>query len=221
VLAVLSVAGGWVGIPYALSGGVVPNYFEQTLEPVVAHAPEHGAAAAHGAAADEHGAGASAEAPASHGNEGAAPRSVGEGEAGHAPGAEHAHDPAEVGAERLFTGISIVVGLVGIAIGFYVFGRRPLLRMPRLLENKYYVDEAYDAAVIEPIKTGSREGLWRFFDVGVIDGAVNGLGRAMSALGGVLRYLQPGFVRSYAAIILLGALAVVAYFAYNAFQFYR
>jgi NADH-quinone oxidoreductase subunit L len=97
-----------------------------------------------------------------------------------------------------------------------VFGRRPLLRLPRLLENKYYVDEAYDAALIEPIKRGSREGLWRFFDVGVIDGIVNGLGRGTAALGGLLRYMQPGFVRSYAAIILLGALAVVGYFAYNA-----
>ncbi|HVF67043.1 MAG TPA: NADH-quinone oxidoreductase subunit L [Pyrinomonadaceae bacterium] len=221
VLAILSVAGGWVGIPYVLSGGAVPNVFEQTLEPVVAHAPERGATAAHGAAATEHGAGATAEAPASHGNEGSVPQSVGEGEAGRAPAAEHAHDPAEVAQERLFTGISIVVGLIGIGIGFYVFGKRPLLRMPRLLEEKYYVDEAYDAAIIEPVKTVSREGLWRFFDVTVIDGVVNGVGRGMSALGNVLRHLQPGFVRSYAAIILLGALAVVAYFAYNAFQFYR
>jgi len=220
VLAILSVAGGWIGIPYALSGGAVPNYFEQTLEPVVARAPEHGgAAAAHGAAtAAGHGAGATAEPPASHGNEGAVPQSVGEGEAGHAPASEHAHDPAEVAQERLFTGISIVVGLVGIGIGFFVFGRRPLLRMPRLLEEKYKVDEAYDAGVIRPVKWFSREGLWRFFDVGVIDGVVNGVGRGMSSLGGVLRHLQPGFVRSYAAIILLGALAVVAYFAYNALQ---
>ncbi len=222
VLAILSVVGGWVGIPYVLSGGAVSNYFEQTLEPVVAHAPEHGeATAAHGANAVEHGAGANAEPPATHGNEGSVPQSVGEGEAGRVPASEHAHDAAEVGAERLFTIISIIVGLAGIAVGFAVFNRRPLLRMPRLLENKYYVDEAYDAGVVEPVKWISREGLWRFFDVGVIDAAVNGLGRGMSMLGGVLRYLQPGFVRSYAAIILLGALAVVAYFAYNAFQFYR
>ncbi|HEX8293946.1 MAG TPA: hypothetical protein VF570_19425, partial [Pyrinomonadaceae bacterium] len=87
-----------------------------------------------------------------------------------------------------------------------------------LLENKYYVDEGYDAALINPIKAGSREGLWRFFDVGVIDGVVNGLGRGTAALGGVLRYLQAGFVRSYAAIILLGALAVLGYFAWNAWQ---
>jgi NADH-quinone oxidoreductase subunit L len=216
VLAILSVVGGWVGIPYALSGGAVANYFEQTLEPVVARAPERGEAATHGGGALAQTAGATAEAPAAHGNEGAVPQSLGEGEAGQTAPAEHAHDPAEVSRERLFTLISIVVGLIGIGIGWMVFRRRPLLKMPRLLENKYYVDEGYDRLLIGPIKTGSREGLWRFFDVGVIDGIVNGMGRGTAALGGLLRYMQPGFVRSYAAIILLGALAVVGYFAYNA-----
>ncbi|MDT5296542.1 MAG: NADH-quinone oxidoreductase subunit, partial [Acidobacteriota bacterium] len=216
VLAVLSVAGGWVGIPYALSGGIVSNYFEQTLEPVVVRVPENGEATPHGGNSLERAAGATAEAPAAHGNEGGVPQSLGEGEAGHVASAEHAHDPAEVSQERLFTGISILVGLVGIGIGWTVFRRRPLREMPRLLENKYYVDEFYDATLIRPIKTFSREGLWRFFDVGVVDGIVNGLGRGTVALGGLLRYLQPGFVRSYAAIILLGALAVVGYFAYNA-----
>ena len=215
VLAILSVVGGWVGIPYALSGGAVANYFEQTLEPVVAHAPEQGEAVTHGGGA------ATAEAPAAHGNEGALPQSVGEGEAGHsatAGPAEHAPDPAEVAQERLFTGISIVIGLLGIGLGWMLFTKRPLMKLPRLLENKYYVDEVYDAALINPIKTASREGLWRFFDVGVIDGLVNGLGRGTAALGGVLRYMQAGFVRSYAAIILLGALAVLGYFAWNAWQ---
>jgi NADH-quinone oxidoreductase subunit L len=231
VLALLSVVGGWVGIPYALSGGAVTNYFEQTLEPVVERAPERGDAAAHGGGgAATHAAGATAEGPAAHGNEGAVPQSVGEGEAGrgapagHGAGAapsEHAHDPAEVAQERLFTGISIAVGLVGIGLGWALFGKRPLLKLPRLLENKYYVDEIYDAAVIEPIKSGSRGVLWRFLDVSVIDGFVNGVGRGTAALGGVLRHLQAGFVRSYAAIILLGALAVVGYFAWNAWQLAR
>ncbi|MFN2414656.1 MAG: hypothetical protein ABR603_05900, partial [Pyrinomonadaceae bacterium] len=129
-----------------------------------------------------------------------------------------AHAPAEIAQERLFTGISIAVGLLGIGLGWVVFRRRPLYEMPRLLENKYYVDELYDRTLIGPIKEGSRGLLWRFFDVGVIDGLVNGLGRGTAALGGLLRYLQPGFVRSYAAIILLGALAVVGYFAWNAWQ---
>ena len=229
VLAILSVVGGWVGIPYALSGGAVANYFEETLDPVVAHAPREGeATTAHGGGgAAAHAAGATTPPPSAHGNEGSVPQSVGEGEAGHGspaaghgaaagPAAAHAHSPEEIFYERVFTGISVVVGLLGIGLGWVMFRRRPLLEMPKLLENKYYVDEAYDAALINPIEAGSREGLWRFFDVGVIDGVVNGLGRGTAALGGVLRYLQPGFVRSYAAIILLGALAVVGYFAYNA-----
>jgi NADH-quinone oxidoreductase subunit L len=216
VLAFLSVVGGWVGIPYALSGGAIPNYFERTLEPVVARAPKVGEAGGGSEVARR--AGASLQSPAAHGNEGAVPRSVGEGEAGGVPASEHAPDPAEVSQERLFTVISIIVGLLGIGLGWFWFQRRPLYEMPRLLENKYYVDEIYDAAVIEPIKTGSREGLWRFFDVGVIDGIVNGVGRGMREIGALLRYLQPGFVRSYAAIILIGALAVVGYFAYFAYN---
>ncbi|HYG81036.1 MAG TPA: hypothetical protein VD861_11645, partial [Pyrinomonadaceae bacterium] len=119
--------------------------------------------------------------------------------------------------ERLFTGISVLIALAGIGVGWTVFRKRPLREMPRLLENKYYVDEVYDAALITPIKAGSREGLWKLFDVGVIDGIVNGLGRAVRELGRVVRYLQVGFVRSYAAIILLGALAVIGYFTFRTF----
>ncbi|HEX3558634.1 MAG TPA: NADH-quinone oxidoreductase subunit L [Pyrinomonadaceae bacterium] len=221
VLAVLSVVGGWVGIPYALSGGAVTNYFERTLDSVVARAPEVGSADARGEGAVERRAGANAQTPAPRGNEGALPQSVGEGEAGRVPAVEHTPDPSEISQERLFTLISVVVALVGIGIGWFLFRRRPLYEMPRLLENKYYVDEIYDAAIVEPIKTVSREGLWRFFDVGVIDGIVNGLGRGMREVGGLLRFLQPGFVRSYAAIILVGALAVIGYFAYSAVQLFN
>jgi len=87
--------------------------------------------------------------------------------------------------------------------------------MPRLLENKYYVDEAYDAVIINPIKVGSREGLWKIFDVKVVDGLVNGLARATSGVGDIARRLQAGFVRGYAAVILLGALLLIGYFVFN------
>jgi NADH-quinone oxidoreductase subunit L len=210
VLAILSAAGGLVGIPYALSGGAMTNYFERALEPVVARAPERGEPS-HGTNAVERGTGESQRAPAAHGDEGAVPQSVGEGEQG-ATTREHAPDPGEVSKERLFTGISIIIGLIGIGIGFWYFKRRPLTRLPKLLENKYYVDEFYDAAIINPIKTGSREGLWKIFDVGVIDWLVNGLARGTRELGDVSRRAQQGFVRGYAAIILVGALAVIGYF---------
>ncbi|HVF55473.1 MAG TPA: NADH-quinone oxidoreductase subunit L [Pyrinomonadaceae bacterium] len=221
VLAVLSTVGGLLGVPYALSGGAIPNVFERTLEPVVAHMPEReggaaavghdsaGTAATHGAESQTH-----AE-PSANAHESVAPRSIGEGEAGGVPSTEHAHDPEEIKWERIFSAVSVGIALLGIGIGWTTFKRRPLTAMPRILENKYYVDEAYDAAIINPIKEGSRVGLWRFFDVSVIDGFVNGIGRAASQIGNVARYLQPGFVRSYAAIILLGALVVIGFFAYN------
>ena len=234
VLAVLSTLGGLVGVPYALSSlvGVKNdvNVFEHTLEPAVFHASEsaggaiyteaarraeNSAAAERGAAPSERGTTSSTVEPP--GNAGASPRSVGEGRVGESAG-ERTPNHDEIVMERVFTLVSVAVALVGIFAGWVWFQRRPLYEMPRLLENKYYVDEIYDAALIRPVEEVSREGLWKFFDVGVIDGIVNGLGRGTRELGAILRHMQPGFVRSYAAIILLGALAVVGYFAFNAFQ---
>ncbi|HKR02738.1 MAG TPA: NADH-quinone oxidoreductase subunit L [Pyrinomonadaceae bacterium] len=213
VLAILSTFGGLVGIPYALSGGAIDNYFEHTLEPVIANPSETGEAIGHapGEAGEPR---LLSKEPQPH--DGASPLSVGEGSQ-HEPVAERAHSAEEVSQERLFTGISVAIALLGIGLGWATFRKRPLRQMPRLLENKYYVDEVYDAALINPIKAGSREGLWKLFDVGVIDGIVNGLGRSVAEIGRLVRYLQIGFVRGYAAIILLGALAVIGYFTFVIF----
>jgi NADH-quinone oxidoreductase subunit L len=216
ILAVLSTFGGLVGVPYALSSIVGlkdVNAFEHVLEPVILH-PQEAARATHGRPEGTEARGGAEAGP--HGEGGASPESVGEGSL-REPAAERAHSAEEVTQERLFTGISILIAAAGIGLGWLAFRSRPLRQMPRLLENKYYVDEVYDAALINPIKAGSREGLWKLFDVGVIDGIVNGLGRAVRELGRVVRYMQVGFVRSYAAIILLGALAVIGYFTYKIF----
>jgi NADH-quinone oxidoreductase subunit L len=211
VLAILSTVGGLVGIPYALSGGRVNNYFEQTLEPIIAHAPEvaEGATPAHEGTAES----PRMLSPQPQPHDGASPLSVGEGAQGERA-VEREPAAEEVSAERLFSGISLLIAITGIGIGWFIFQKRPLRKMPSLLEHKYYVDEAYDAAIINPLKAGSREGLWKLFDVGVIDGIVNGLGRSVTQIGGVVRYLQMGFVRSYAAIILFGALTVIGYFVF-------
>ncbi|MDQ2922627.1 MAG: hypothetical protein M3R52_13575, partial [Acidobacteriota bacterium] len=129
-------------------------------------------------------------------------------------GSEHTDSPEEIRAERLLTGVSVVIALLGIAIGWVVFKKRPLLQMPRILENKYYVDEIYNATIINPITVGSREGLWKLFDVGVIDGFLHAIGEVVIETGTVARRLQAGFVRGYAAVILLGALAIIGFFAY-------
>ena len=101
-----------------------------------------------------------------------------------------------------------------MAIGWFTFQKRPLLQMPRILENKYYVDEIYDATLIHPIEVGSREGLWKIFDIGVIDGILHSIGEAVTETGKLARHLQGGLLRGYAAIILFGALILIGFFAY-------
>jgi NADH-quinone oxidoreductase subunit L len=208
VLAILSTVGGLIGVPYALSslvGGHPENYIEKTLEPVIARVPG-------GPTATEHGAEPAWLSPP--------PQAV-DGPPAFAPLDEHAegeafHSPDEIRAERLLAGVSVLIAALGIAAGWVVFKKRPLLQMPRILENKYYVDEIYDKAIINPIKVGSREGLWKLFDVGVIDGFLHAIGEVVTETGRFARHLQAGFVRGYAAIILLGALAIIGFFTYSA-----
>jgi NADH-quinone oxidoreductase subunit L len=205
VLAVLSVIGGWIGWPAALGGA---NHFEHFLEPAIAHvqpagahasSTEHEALASHTGTVDTHGATPAAPVAA-------------------ATAPAHAEEHHDVGTERLLTGISVLLGLLGIGIGFAMFRRQPLRQMPKLLEDKYKVDEVYDAAIVSPLEQTSRHLLWQVVDVKIIDGFVNGAARLMAGLAGVLRYTQTGMARSYAAVILLGAIVVIGYFGYIALR---
>jgi NADH-quinone oxidoreductase subunit L len=63
-----------------------------------------------------------------------------------------------------------------------------------------------------PIVAASKEFLWKFVDILVIDGTVNGVGRAVRGSGSALRHMQTGYVRTYAAWILLGGVAVIVWF---------
>lgn len=205
VLAVLSTLGGFIGVPYAISslvGAGDVNYIERTLEPVVARAPSavgHGLSTEHATPTVSE---SPSEAPPGITSEAAATESHAE------------HSPAEISAERGLALLSILIAIAGMAIGWFTFQKRPLLQMPRVLENKYYVDEIYDATLIRPIEVGSREGLWKIFDVGVIDGILHSVGEAVTETGKLARHLQGGLLRSYAAIILFGALILIGFFAY-------
>jgi NADH-quinone oxidoreductase subunit L len=79
-----------------------------------------------------------------------------------------------------------------------------------LLLNKYYVDEIYDALLVRPTYALSR---WcaRVFDLGLIDGAVNGVGEMVTGWARGLRRVQTGLVMNYALSMLLGAVLAVAY----------
>ena len=116
-----------------------------------------------------------------------------------------------------------LVALAGIGIAWFFFLRnRPraadavasaFAGRARCCSNKYYVDEIYDAAIVQPIKRLVGPGLWKGSTSGVIDGAVNGVGRPSSArASSVLRRLQTGSVRAYAASLFLGVVLILGYY---------
>jgi NADH-quinone oxidoreductase subunit L len=78
-----------------------------------------------------------------------------------------------------------------------------------LVYNKYFIDEAYDVAVVEPVIQGSRTVLWRGVDAGLIDGTVNAVGTRSRGIGGILRLMQSGSIRAYAAWVVFGSVVVI------------
>jgi len=88
---------------------------------------------------------------------------------------------------------------------------QPTSALSRLLVNAWYVDWLYDRAIVRPLFALS-EFLARVLDLGVVDGIVNGLGRAVTWGAASLRQLQTGYVVNYALTMLAGAVIFVAYF---------
>jgi NADH-quinone oxidoreductase subunit L len=134
--------------------------------------------------------------------------------------AEEEHAALELTLMAVSSGIAIL----GIGIAAFIWLKRrdiadALARnhagVYRWLLNTYYVDEAYDAAVVQPIRIGSQEGLWRGLDVQVVDGAVNGTGALVAAGSTVLRRLQTGSVRAYAGSMFIGVVVILGYYLWR------
>jgi NADH-quinone oxidoreductase subunit L len=123
--------------------------------------------------------------------------------------------PLKEGAEDMtLTYISVAFGLGGIALSYYMYVvntkvperiTAALGGLYTLVYNKYFVDEIYDTAVVRPLIDGSTAVLWHVMDQDVIDGAVNGVGTESKGIGGILKLLQGGNIRSYATWVVVGA----------------
>jgi NADH-quinone oxidoreductase subunit L len=85
----------------------------------------------------------------------------------------------------------------------------------RVLLNKYYVDEIYNAVIVQPIKKVSSGLLWRGIDAGVIDGTVNAVGLVVRGWSAVLRRLQTGSVRAYAMSFFMGVVTILGYYLWR------
>ncbi len=205
VLAIGSVVAGYVGVPHVLGGS---NRIESFLEPSFAVSERARRTETLGAEAT----------PAGGAPEGVRAVSLQrEGENGE--GADGGSSQ-----ELLLMAISSGIALAGIGLAFYFWVRnRPAadavavrMRGPyELLLHKYYVDEVYDAAIVQPIKLVSTGGLWRGVDAGAIDGAVNGAGQTIRAGSGVLRRAQTGSVRTYAASLFLGVVLILGWYLFR------
>jgi len=74
----------------------------------------------------------------------------------------------------------------------------------RLIYNKYWIDELYDAIVRKPLDLIS-EIFHKFLDIAMIDGIVNGVGMAVKGIGSGVRLLQQGNIGFYVVSMVLGA----------------
>ncbi len=117
------------------------------------------------------------------------------------------------------------MAFLGIGLAFVIYLRRRELRLVirerfsavhTFLVNKWYFDEIYDAAVVRPIAAFGRFGQTvietRFVQGAIVGGAV-GLVRAGSSAA---RSVQSGYLRGYAALLVLGVTALGVYFLITA-----
>ena len=122
-------------------------------------------------------------------------------------------------------GTAVAIAILGIA--FAVVRLKPAALVPKrdavpahgfahVLEEKYYVDEIYDEAVVRPLVSGSRNVLWTGIDRGLIDNLfVNGSAMLARGFGWVGSQLQSGETGAYAWAIAIGALAVLGAFTFR------
>jgi NADH-quinone oxidoreductase subunit L len=121
--------------------------------------------------------------------------------------------------------IAIAIAVIGIAVAAIVLKpsklvpkaeSQPDTGFEKVLAEKYYVDEIYDGAIIEPTYALSKNVLWRGLDAGIIDGLfVNGAAYLSRGLGWVGSRLQSGLVGTYAWVLVAGALIVIGVFSFR------
>jgi len=158
---------------------------------------------------------------------------------------EHPHPQATT----MYTLMAIATGVavVGIYGAYFMLWKRPEIakgfvdrnqELYELVRDKYRVDEAYDAAVVQPLlalnvacgrfdnnvidgavnlsgtSTEKAAHFWGSFDNEVVDGAVNGVADGLMAAGSGVRRVQTGNIRTYIMLALIGAVLLFAVFAF-------
>jgi NADH-quinone oxidoreductase subunit L len=117
--------------------------------------------------------------------------------------------------ELLLMIISVVAAAGAIFYARYVYLKKPEVAAKtsskfkgiyNLLLNKYFLDETYEATIINPIVKGSESFLWKIADNKIIDGLINNLAKLIDIISGSIKKIQTGIAQSYALVMVLGIL---------------
>jgi len=191
ILAILSIIGGYVGVPHVLGGA---NHVHEFLAPVLGGGAEP--AKAHGSIT------LLSQAWASAGESG-----------GHSAALELLMMAVSVVIALIGIGLAYVFYVKNPAIPKRLAEKRKGLYT--LVLNKYYIDELYEVLFIKSLK-GLGIGLWKGFDEFVIDGTVNGIAYLIGWISGVMRRMQTGLVQNYAFSMVIGGVILVIYYIVRA-----
>jgi NADH-quinone oxidoreductase subunit L len=181
LLAICSVAGGWVAAPHLVGGS---DYFEAFLHPVFASYGVPAAITQQESLAGTAGAAA-----------GIAP----------SPGMELLHALTGLPVILAVIGLFLAWWFYIYKPDSARRAKESLHGLYSLVYNKYWVDEIYAALIVNPLLWISTNVLWHVVDEKVIDGTVNGTAHVAREAGGQLREIQSGNARTYATWVVIGA----------------
>ena len=135
---------------------------------------------------------------------------------------EDFHGPAQLAFHGL-TSAPFWLALSGVALAYYLYLVNPALPAAikkkvqpiyTLLENKYYMDW-FNENVLARGARALGVGLWKGGDQALIDGTlVNGSWKVVSAVSGVVRWVQTGYLYHYALAMILGIFVLMTYFVW-------
>ncbi len=133
------------------------------------------------------------------------------------PGFHHI-EPTSFGSGFLLSTVAVVLAVTGIVVAQRLYdrysGRDPLVERlgsaASFLERGWRVDRLYEVAVVEPGRRGL-DWLNRFFDVGIVDGAVNGVARLLQLGGEETRRVQSGHLRRYVLAVFAGTAVLILF----------
>jgi NADH-quinone oxidoreductase subunit L len=186
ILAVLSVVGGYVGVPGSLGGN---NQFDRFLGPVFrSSAPADAQNAAMGEKSE-------------HETEGAEPKT--------GASTELTFTSISVLAALLGFGFAWLLYFKRLDLPRKIADG--LGGLYQTVVHKYYIDELYATLFVKPLLDGSTRILWQDVDRKMIDATVNDAGDAARNLSDEVRRMQSGNIRSYAGWIAAGSAAVIAF----------